>query len=295
MKIATGKEFAAAVERPVGAPTSHAIASGEGWSVSEFVCRLGPKDPRFEESHKDFAISAVVEGSFHYRGTAGKALLYPGAFMLGNAGTCYECGHDHGSGDRCIAFHYEPWFFEEIAASAAGSSRFRFPAAMLPALRKLVAPVAEVEATARGVSRAATEELAIRLAEHVLTATSGIGESAAAPAPKDQRRINNVVRYIAEHAEQPLDLAALAAMAFMSKYHFLRTFRRTVGVTPHQFLLGVRLRRAALKLRTTTAPVATIAFQSGFGDLSTFHSYFREIFGAAPGAFRGAGTSVESR
>ena len=41
----------------------------------------------------------------------------PGALMLGNPGACFECGHEHGVGDRCLSFHFDPGFFEEIVAS----------------------------------------------------------------------------------------------------------------------------------------------------------------------------------
>jgi AraC-like DNA-binding protein len=72
----------------------------------------------------------------------------------------------------------------------------------------------------------------------------------------------------------------------MSKYHFLRTFRHTVGLTPYQFLLGVRMRRAAVRLATSAAPVSAIAYETGFGDLSTFNARFRQTFGTSPTVFR---------
>jgi len=60
------------------------------------------------------------------------------------------------------------------------------------------------------------------------------------------------------------------------------------GVTPHQYLITLRLRRAATALRTTSEPVAATAFELGFGDLSTFNARFaassapvRSGFGAA--------------
>src|SRR5689334_5203767 len=99
--------------------TVRRFARGQGWSVSDVVCRAGPGDPRFEEGHGGVSIAAVVEGSFLYRNGAGDALLSPGTLMLGNAGSCFECGHEHGVGDRCIAFHFEPETFAEIAASVA--------------------------------------------------------------------------------------------------------------------------------------------------------------------------------
>jgi AraC family transcriptional regulator len=257
--------------------------------MSEFTCLLGPQDRPFEEFHDDVTIAAVLEGSFQYRSAAGKALLHPGSFLLGNAGNCFECGHDHGTGDRCVAFHFAPWYFEEIAAAVTGSHRFRFPAAMLPALPELALPAVEIETRAKGEGPAAMDEMAVGLAEIVLKTLSGGNEATKSPSAADQRRINRALRHIEEHAGQALDLAHLASVACMSKYHFLRTFRRILGVTPYQFVLGLRMRRAAVALCTTPMPVATIAFDAGFGDLSTFNGRFRTTFGTSPSAFRRRG------
>ena len=247
MKRETAGHPAGTAGRPPGAPTVRAIARGDGWSVSEFTCSLGPRDRRFEERHEDVTISAVVEGAFQYRSVTGRALLSPGSFLLGNPGTCFECGHDHGRGDRCIGFHFVPGLFEEIAAAVTGSHRFRFKTPMLPAIRELASPVVEAEMEARSGNPIALDELAIRLAETVLTALSGADGATKTPSPRDERRISSVLRHIEEHFDQPLDLTDLAGLAFMSKYHFLRTFRRTVGVTPSRYLLGVRIRRAAVR------------------------------------------------
>lgn len=276
-------------------PRLRVLAAGSGWRVGEFICRAGPGDRPFEERHEQVSISAVVDGTFRYRAAAGTALLYPGAFMLGNADTCFECGHEHGTGDRCIGFQFEPWLFEEIAATAAGSSRYRFPVAMLPAVAAsapasvAAAAVAAAAGTTAAPSAAAAEAWAIRIAERVLALLSGTVPTPAAPSPRDSRRIGAVLRHIATHADEALDLDALAGVARMSKYHFLRTFRRVAGATPHGYLIGLRLRRAALRIKTTGAPISAIAFDAGFGDLSTFNARFRTTFGAAPTAFRAKG------
>jgi AraC family transcriptional regulator len=288
MREVGGADAKMPVEQPAGAPAWRAIAAGDGWHVGEFTCRLGPEDRPFEERHDFVSIAAVVEGSFQYRSDAGAALLYPGSFLLGNAGASFECGHDHGTGDRCIAFKYAPALFEEVAASAAGSHRFRFGTVMLPAIRALALPAVAAEARAQGAGSIAGDELALGFLETVLTMLAGTTATVAAPPPRDQRRISRVLRHIEAHADQPLDLDALAAQAFMSKYHFLRTFRRVVGVTPYHYVLDLRMRRAAVELCTTAAPVASVAFDAGFGDLSTFNGYFRDVFGASPSAFRRA-------
>ena len=68
----------------------------------------------------------------------------------------------------------------------------------------------------------------------------------------------------------------------MSPYHFLRTFRAVVGMTPHQYILHTRLHRAAVRLRRTADSISAIAFAAGFNDLSTFNRRFARIMGLSP-------------
>jgi AraC-like DNA-binding protein len=250
------------------------------------VCTAGPGDRPFEERHEDVGIAAVVAGTFTYRADTGAAMLHPGAFLLGNAATCYECGHEHSTGDRCISFQAAPEYFAEIAASIAGSGRFRFPAPMLPATPKLLPWLARIEARTAFAEPLDIDETAARLMEAVIDAMSDQTPGPVRVSPRDGRRIGEALRYIELNAANALDLDALAGVAIMSKYHFLRTFRHAVGMTPYQFLLGVRMRRAAVRLATSAAPVSAIAFETGFGDLSTFNARFRETFGMSPTAFR---------
>ncbi|MGE0240480.1 MAG: helix-turn-helix domain-containing protein, partial [Parvibaculaceae bacterium] len=228
----------------------------------------------------------VRQGSFLYRSEYGRSVLYPGSVLLGNAGACFECGHDHGTGDRCLSFHFSRPLFEEIADAVAGAGRFRFPVAMLPAVRRLAGLVIRVEARHPGESPLRMEELSIELAEGVLAALGGHVPVTADPPARDRQRISDALRHMEESADLPLGLGALAQVARMSRYHFLRSFRRTLGVTPYQLLLNLRLRRAAMALKTSAAPVAAVAFASGFGDLSTFNARFRDVIGMTPKAFR---------
>ena len=102
----------------------------------------------------------------------------------------------------------------------------------------------------------------------------------------DERRISAVLRHIEAQVDEPLSIAELAHAAAMSPYHFLRTFRALVGMTPHQFILHARMKRAAVSLRRTHENISAIAFAAGFGDLSTFNRRFHRIFGLSPSAYR---------
>ena len=85
------------------------------------------------------------------------------------------------------------------------------------------------------------------------------------------------------------DLRALEAMARsagVSPYHFLRTFERLTGVTPHQYVLRARLREAALRVVAEPDRILDIALDCGFGDVSNFNRAFKTEFGVAPRTFR---------
>jgi AraC family transcriptional regulator len=108
----------------------------------------------------------------------------------------------------------------------------------------------------------------------------------AEPTARETRRVVEAIRFIERDPTQPLQLRDLAAIAGMSKYHFLRVFRRLVGMTPYQYLISARMRRAALDLASTKRPVLAVALDSGFGDLSTFNARFRATFGMTPSKYR---------
>jgi AraC-like DNA-binding protein len=256
------------------------------WSVSEYLCTAGPDDRPFEERHEQVSIAAVIDGTFTYRSDAGAAVMHPGAFLFGNPASCYMCGHDHSTGDRCIAFSVAADYFAEVAASIAGTSRFRFPVPMLPAAPALLPWLARIEANLAAAERLRIDETAPRLMEAVIGAVAADPPRPVGTSARDTRRISDVLRYIELNAADAVDLDTLAGVAIMSKYHFLRTFRHAVGMTPYQFLLGVRMRRAAVRLATSSEPVSAIAFDAGFGDLSTFNGRFRGVFGMRPTVFR---------
>jgi len=262
------------------------IAAGEDWTVSKFICAAGPGDRPFEERHDGFTIAAVVEGTFTYTADSGVALLHPGALLLGNDGKCFECNHEHGVGDRCISFNFSRELFCEIAAAAGGTTRYEFSRPMMPAGKRSLPVLALIDAIARDPDPLQVEEVAISLVETVVSAFSARAHSPMPPARRDIRRIAEVVRHIEAHVTEPLDLATLAALANVSKYHFLRTFQRAIGMTPYQYLLAARIRRAASRLAGSSDTVTSIAFENGFGDLSTFNSRFRSIFGVSPTGYR---------
>ena len=266
--------------------TTHPLASGSGWQVHDVVCSSGPGDVPFEEHHEGACIAIVTEGTFHYRTRAGAAVLAPGALLLGSPGTCYECGHEHAAGDRCIAFRFAPEHWETVCAGGPGTRGAQFPLPRLPALPQFAALVAEAEAACDCGDREPFEELAVRLAGAVAMTFEDPALASRRITPRDERRITGALRRIEAAAHEALPLDRLAQEAGLSPFHFLRTFRAVTSMTPHQYVLRTRLHRAAVRLRRTREPISVVAFDVGFNDLSTFNRRFRHVMGMSPKEFR---------
>jgi AraC family transcriptional regulator len=260
--------------------TRRLLARGAGWSVSD-VDFAAARGSRFEQRHEQVTIAAVTRGSFRYRATQGRVTLTPGALLLGNAGDTYECAYEDG-GDHVVTFGYTPECFAQIAPARSAFRTHRV--APTPAA---IALTAAIEAAAGSADASELEELALRLAG----AVSSLDDDAplpARPSTRDERRIIDALNLIEAQYSEPLSVLRLADAVRMSPYHFLRVFRAVVGVTPHQYVVRTRLRRAAVALARSDEPIAHVAFAHGFGDLSTFVTTFGRVFGKPPRAWRRA-------
>lgn len=270
------------------AMTATTLASGPGWRVNDVVCTSGPGDRPYEERHDDICIAIVTSGTFRYRTQQGDALMTPGALLLGNSGACFECGHEHAKGDRCLSFHFTPRFHEAAISAVSGVSKAEFDMARLPCLPQFARVIADAETARDENDISALEETVVRLAGGVATMLRNATKNECSPSPRDSRRIADTIHRIDADTGGRFTLATLAHEAAMSPYHFLRMFRRIVGMTPHQYVLRTRLHHAALRLRRSRDPVSTIALDSGFEDLSTFNRRFRRVMGLTPVQYRTA-------
>lgn len=292
-KVATELHRALA-ERAVNGATGELrprlLAEADGWTVEDVLCTAGPADRSYAERHTCHRIVIVGAGTFQYRSSQGREVMTPGALLLGNAGQGFECSHAHGVGDRCLSFGYAPDYDERLAADAglvAGSRRFGV--LRVPPLRELMPIVSRACAgwlqPGDGPPSVLWEEVSLALAAHVGRVTAAKSRVVSSP-PNAEARITRAVRLIEKRTDGPLTIEKLAKRAGLSPYHFLRTFVRVTGLTPHQYVRRARLREAAIGLATGSARVLDVALDSGFADVSTFNRAFRAEFGVNPRAYR---------
>ncbi|HEX7828139.1 MAG TPA: AraC family transcriptional regulator [Thermoanaerobaculia bacterium] len=263
-----------------GSATARTLASGDGWRVADVLCTSGPDDRPFEERHAHVSMSMVVAGTFQYRTTKHAELMTAGSILLGHPDLPYECSHAHGTGDRCISFQFAPDAFERITGA-----RPQFRPQRLPPMRES-APLIARACAALDNAKASWEELAIDVAVRTVELANDVALDTQ-PAPLNAAsRVTRAIRALERHPDLSLSLQLLAKDAGLSPYHFLRTFTRLTGATPHQFALRARLREAALKLTASRDRIIDVALDCGFGDVSNFNRAFRGEFGVSPRNYR---------
>ncbi len=294
VKIAVELERAVKRRAISGMPghlSARVLARGDDWTAADVLCTSGPHDRSFEEQHSSVCIAVVVAGSFQYRAGSGSGirteLMTPGSLLLGNPGQAFQCGHQHGEGDRCLSFRYAPDYFEQVAATAGVRHRkFNFHMLRLPSLTAFSPLIAQACIGLATSAEMPWEQLGIQFAAQTVQMMHGLStaqiDAAGNAPPAAIARVTRIVRAIERRPSSRLSLSSLAREAGLSSYHFLRTFERLTGVTPHRYILRARLREAAIRLAADPGKILDIAFDCGFGDVSNFNRAFRAEFGTSP-------------
>jgi AraC family transcriptional regulator len=98
--------------------------------------------------------------------------------------------------------------------------------------------------------------------------------------------LRRAIERLRSDSDADLSLAALAADAHLSRFHFCRAFKQSTGLSPHAWLRQHRLAQAMTLLRDTDEPVVSIAVALGYGSQSAFAAAFRRLIGETPSEWR---------
>src|SRR5712671_3799767 len=251
--------------------------------VFDYRCTAGPTDRPFTELHHAYSVSYVRRGSFGYRQLGASFELISGSLMVGHPGDEYVCTHEHhGCGDECLSFNFNAEILDSFGAGDATIWRVGIvpPFAPTMVLGELAQSVVD------GQSDLGLDEIGIALANRFVNAIGQLDRPPLQAAPRDRRRAVEAALWLENYAHQAIDLERVAAEFDLSPFHFLRLFSSVTGVTPHQYLVRSRLRRAAQLLTDAERSITDIALDVGFGDLSNFVRTFHRAAGVSPRGFR---------
>ena len=262
-------------------------------SVIDFHCTAGPGTEPFAEQHRNFSVAYVRSGSFGCRKLGRHFELVTGSLLIGYPGDEFVCTHEHVHGDECLSFHFPREMIDSLATALPGVDR---PAAVekawragaLPPLSGLVVLGELAQAVVRGDSDIGLDEAGLLMAARFVEAAGAHQRKPVNPSVRDRRRAVEAALWLDECSHEDVDLAQVARQSGLSAFHFLRLFGAVLGVTPHQFLVRSRLRRAARLLASDDRAVTDVAFDVGFGDVSNFVRTFHRAATVSPLRFRQA-------
>lgn len=259
------------------------ILAAPSMTVLDYRCSAGPDAPPFTEHHKTFSLSYVRKGSFGCWTRGQFHELVAGSVLIGRPEAEYMCTHEHHScGDECLSFQFADDFVDDI--SPRGTV---WESGALPPIAELMVLGELAQAASEGANDIGVDEAGILLTLRFLRITSGTSNKPVHATLRDRRRAVEAALWIEANAGEPISLEDAAAIAGLSVFHFLRLFAKVLGLTPHQYLVRTRLKRAAALLAEETLPITDIALDVGFNDLSNFVRTFGLAAGVSPSRFRG--------
>jgi len=276
---------AAALNTAQTAPMVKSRTLREGaLGVVDYRCDAGANDKPFTEVHIHHSVSYVRKGSFGYRCCGRLFELVAGSVLVGRPGDEYVCSHEHHEGgDECLSFRIGPELVDTL-----GARNGLWRSGALPPLPELMVLGELAQGAADGSNDIGLDEAGLWFTHRFIELASGRDDKPDATRGVDRRRAVEAALWIEAHSAEAIELDDVARTSGLSAFHFLRLFTKVLGVTPHQYLLRSRLRRAARLLADASLPITGIALDVGFNDLSNFVRTFRRAAGVSPRGFRAA-------
>lgn len=271
----------------------HTLYSSDFYTVTDFKCRCTDCRESKPEYGTSFCISFVRKGNFLFNVFRNSLDSYNGCTLVTKPGYEHTVTHTHTIPDECTIFEFNDDFYDELRKHFKRTSFF-----LNQDLHStLIKTNAELEflhyniiqlALFSGGSKLEIDQLVMEMIEKVLMRITEYQ-----PDPKINSRLKkNHLRtielakeFITREFSNDISLMDIAAYCHVSPFHFSRIFKIFTSYSPHQFLLSMRLKNAELLLKTTSLPVADVAFTSGFNSIQYFTTAFRQKYNCPPAKF----------
>lgn len=233
--------------------------------------------------HDYYVFGFIEEGERFLECNQREYIIYPGDMIIFNPGVIHSCEQidDHVLDYRCLNIGADRML--RLAYEIGG--REDLPVFEEPVLRgtELAASLKEVHQwIVDGETDFMKEEAFFVLMGQLIQDYSGI---ASKPATGDKGNgFRNVCEYMKSHFPKKITLDELSGLAGLSKYHFIRSFTREMGISPYNYLETIRVGAAKKLLEQGVTPAAA-AQCTGFSDQSHFTHFFKRYIGLTPGQY----------
>jgi AraC family transcriptional regulator len=251
-----------------------------GFAGHAVVIHLGPTAELVERE----------EGRLH------RALVRRGDVSVVPAGLESEWWWEDGREVDRLHTYLDPAVFRRVAAEAEAEPErvevLNSVAVRDPLLEQTGMALLEELAVGGLANRLYVESLTQMLAVHLLRRHSSLGRDRSRRLDPgragglSEASLRSVADYVGDNLSGDLSLSGMAAAANLSPYHFARAFKRSTGLSPHQYVLRRRMEQAKELLEDTELQVGEVAKRVGFASPSHFSQQFRRLIGLTPSDLR---------
>ncbi len=234
--------------------------------------------------HDEYQIGVIQKGGgvLHYRGE--RRTVFAGQIAVVQAAEAHSCFTNAREGWRYSILYVAPHLFSDVLPENRKTLAVCFS---VPSFRNAVLAKAVLKLFRCFEQSASRLERGTRLLQ-VLTKL--VDYSADTPSPteprgREQRAMRLTKAYLHENIGEDVTLSDLAAVTSLSKFHLLRQFTSSFGITPHEYQTSLRIALAKTFLRRGE-PLARIAAETGFSDQAHFTRTFKKLVGVTPGQYQ---------
>lgn len=236
--------------------------------------------------HDRYVVWLNTEGGEHFHVCGSSDILSPGSISVIEPGVVHANRPCTETNRHLRSFYIEPGFFEnlseQIGAQPSAGYEFRLDPmndkqlwTQLALLHELMlGDVPDLELSSR----------VIRVFGDFLERHGHLGNVPRKESLQDIR-IDRVIESFHDGFEEPVSLETLAELAGCTQYHLIRLFKEAKGMTPHAYLMQIRLENARRMLEKG-GTILDSALDSGFSDQSHLTRAFRQRYGLTPGVYR---------
>lgn len=221
-------------------------------------------------THDQFGIGLVMGGAQTSASGRGQVEVQAGDLITVNPGEVHDGLPVNGLGRVWRMLYLDP---QAMARLTGRRAEFAFPVLRRPGLADRFHRL--FHAVFDPCQQLATEAELTRL-------RVALDDRPAKPAAA--ANVTRAVEVLQDSPATPASLTELAALAGLTRFHFLRSFARATGLTPHAFQVQARL-HLARRLILSGKPLAEVAAEAGFADQSHLTRLFTRSYGVAPGSY----------
>jgi len=272
----------------------HTLYESDFYQVLDFQCRCTDCATSKPEYSDSFSIAFVRKGNFLFNVFRRSLDSYNGCILITKPGYERTVTHAHAVPDECTIFAFRNSFYRELQQRYAHTKFFSDNDLHSTLLRTNM----ETEflhftimqlVLQRSGSKLQIDQLVMQVIDKVLVTITDYTPDARIHDRLKKQHLTTIERakeYITGNFTQDISLMEIAGYCYVSPFHFSRIFKTFTAVSPHQYLLSIRLQHAAMLLGNSQMTVGDVAFSSGFNSIEYFTTAFRQQYKCPPAKYR---------